>query len=146
VNLYESGEATLQLDDSAVAIRQTSLYPDFGKVIVEFHPEAPVTFTLRLRIPPSVREVQFKLNRQAVLPDSSEDGYFGFRRIWSQGDSIAMEFDVPVTVKDFLGAHYGIIVRGPEVLAVDQQDNPALDLDRITLREQIILNSISAVN
>ena len=35
VNLYESGEATLQLDDSAVAIKQTSLYPDLGKVIVE---------------------------------------------------------------------------------------------------------------
>ena len=57
-----------------------------------------------------------------------------------------MEFDIPVTVRDFLGAHYGIIVRGPEVLAVDQQDNPALDLDQITLRAQMILNSIGPVN
>ena len=115
VNLYESGEATLQLDDNAVAIKQISLYPDLGKVIVEVKPAAPVSFTLRLRIPPGVSEVQFKLNGQPVLPDSAEDGYFGFRRIWSQGDSIEMEFDIPVTVRDFLGPHYGIIVRGPEV-------------------------------
>jgi uncharacterized protein len=146
VNLYESGEATLQLVDSAVAIKQTSLYPDFGKVIVEFQPEVSVTFTLRLRIPPGASEVHFKLNGQPILPDSVEDGYFGFHRIWSQGDSIAMEFDIPVTVRDFLDAHYGIIVRGPEVLAVDQQDNPALDLDQIRLREKMILNSIGPVN
>jgi hypothetical protein len=57
-----------------------------------------------------------------------------------------MEFDIPVTVSDFLDAHYGIIVRGPEVLAVDQRDNPALDLDLIRLREQIILRSIGPVN
>jgi uncharacterized protein len=145
VNLYESGEAILQLDDSAVAIKQISLYPDFGKVIVEVNPAAPATFTLRLRIPPGTSEVQFKLNGQPVLPDSAEDGYFGFRRIWFQGDWIELEFDVPVTIRDFLGPHYGIIVRGPEILAVDQQDNPALDLDRITLREQIVLRSIGPV-
>jgi len=146
VNLYESGEASLQLDDSAVAIKQTSFYPDLGKVIVEVEPAAPVTFTLRLRIPTGASEVHFKLNGQPVLPDSVEDGYFGFRRIWSQGDSIAMEFDIPITVRDFLGPHYGIIVRGPEILAVDQQDNPALDLDQITLREKMMLNSIGPVN
>jgi uncharacterized protein len=146
VNLYESGEATLQLEDSPVAIKQTSLYPDFGKVILEVNPAEPVNFTLRLRMLPGVREVQFKLSGQPVRPDSAKDGYFGFRRIWSDGDRIEMEFDVPVMVRDFLGPHYGIIVRGPEVLTVDQQDNPGLDLDRITLRDQIILSSIGPVN
>jgi len=56
-----------------------------------------------------------------------------------------MDFEVPVIVRDFLGPHYGVIVRGPEVLAVDQQDNPTLDLDQITLREQMILNGIGPV-
>jgi DUF1680 family protein len=146
VNLYESGEATLQLEESAVDIKQISLYPDFGKVILVVNPEVPVTFSLCFRIPPRAREVQFKLNGRPILPDSAEDGYFEFRRKWSQGDWIAMEFDIPVTVCDFLNAHYGIIVRGPEVLAVDQQDNLGLDLDRITLREQIILRRIGPVN
>jgi DUF1680 family protein len=146
VNLYESGNATLQLDAKAVAIKQTSLYPDLGKVRLEVKPAAPSSFALRVRIPPGASEVQFKLNGQPVIPDSAEDGYFGFRRIWSQGDSISMEFDIPGTVRNFLGPQYGIIVRGPEVLAVDQQDNPALDLDQIKLREQMILNSIGPVN
>jgi DUF1680 family protein len=146
VNLYESDEATLQLDDNAVSIMQTSLYPDFGKVIVDVKPAAPVTFTLRLRIPPGASEVKFRLNRWPILPDSIEDGYFRFRRSWSQGDQLEMDFDVLVTVSDFLDTHYGIVVRGPEVLAVDQRDNAALDLDQITLRPQMILNSIGPVN
>lgn len=146
VNLYESGEATLQLDDKAVSIKQISLYPDLGKVSLEVKPEAPASFTLRFRISLAASAVQFRLNGQPVLPDSAEDGYFGFRRLWSQGDWIELEFDVPVTVRDFLGPHYGIIVRGPEVLAVDQQDNPGLDLDQIILPEQMILNSIGPVN
>ncbi len=146
VNLYESGEATLQLDDKVVSIKQISLYPDLGKVSLEVKPAAPASFTLRLRIPPGASEVQLKLNGQSIRPDSVEDGYFGCRRIWSQDDSIEMEFDIPGTVRDFLGTRYGIIVRGPEVLAVDQQDNPALDLDQITLRDQIILNRIGPVN
>jgi DUF1680 family protein len=146
VNIYESGEATLQLDDNAVAIKQTSLYPDLGKVILEVKPAAPADFTLRLRIPPGAGEVQIKLNGQPVLPDSVEDGYFRFHRNWSEGDWIGMDFDIQVMVRDFLGAHYGIVARGPEVLAVDQKDNPALDLDRITLPEQIIVNSIGPVN
>jgi DUF1680 family protein len=99
-----------------------------------------------LRIPPRTSEVQFKLNGKTIPPDSAEDGYFGFHRLWSSGDRIEMEFDVPVKLRDFLGADYGILVRGPEVLAVDQQDNPGLDLDRITLHEQIILRSIGPVN
>jgi DUF1680 family protein len=146
VNLYESGEAALELNDKAVAIKQTSLYPDLGKVRLEVKPAAPTSFTLRVRIPPGAIDVQLKLNGQPVFPDSAKDGYFGFRRIWSQGDSIEMEFDVPVTVRDFLGPHYGIIVRGPEVLAVDQHDNPGLDLDRIRLREHLILRNIGPLN
>lgn len=146
MNLYESGEATLQLNDSSVTIRQISLYPDFGKVVLEVEPTAPVTFTLRLRVPPGVEEVHCKLNGQSVIPDSATDGYFGFRRVWSPGDWVKMEFDIPVTVREFLNAHYGIIVRGPEVLAIDQRDNPRLDLDQITLREQIILKRIGPVS
>jgi len=115
VNLYESGDANLQLNGSPVAIKQISLYPDSGRVTLEVLPVAPITFTLRLRIPPDATDVRFKLNGQPALPDSTADGYFGFHRTWSQGDSIMMVFDVPGTVKDFLTANYGIIVRGPSL-------------------------------
>jgi len=146
VNLYESSEATLQLNDSSITIRQISLYPDFGKVVLEVEPTAPATFTLHLRIPPGVEEVHCKLNGQPVIPDSTGAGYFRFRRVWSPGDWLKMEFDIPVAIRAFLNAQYGIIVRGPEVLAIDQQDNPAVDLDQITLREQIIMKRIGPVN
>src|ERR1051325_3787 len=71
VNLYESGKASLQLQDTAVNIKQHSSFPDFGKVVLEFRPAVPVTFTLRWRIPPGAREIQFKLNGEPVLRDSA---------------------------------------------------------------------------
>ena len=57
-----------------------------------------------------------------------------------------MVSEIPVMISEFLNPHYGIIVRGPEVMAVDQQDNPNLDLDQVMLREQPILRSIDPVN
>ena len=145
VNLFESSEANLQLDQSEVTVRQVSLYPAIGKVTLEVAPAAPIAFILRLRILPHLRDVHFKLNGKRVSPDSATDGYFGFRRIWSRGDRIEMEFEIPVMVSDFLNQHYGIIVRGPEVMSVDQQDNPDLDLDHVILHEQTILRSIDSV-
>jgi hypothetical protein len=57
-----------------------------------------------------------------------------------------MEFDIPILIVDFLNTHYGVIFRGPEVMAVDQLDNPDIDLDQVMLRQQTILRNIESVN
>ena len=50
-----------------------------------------------------------------------------------------MEFGIPISVRPFLNDAYGVLVRGPEVLAVDERDNPGLDLDRVALRPGVEL-------
>ena len=42
----------------------------------------------------------------------------------------------------FLDDNYGVLVRGPEVLAVDQRDNPSLDLDQIVLHKHNALRAV----
>lgn len=148
VNLFESSDVTFRFDEHAVAMQQSSLYPESGKVILTVHPEVPLSFALRLRVPRSASEVQFRVNGQPVAGNAGPDGDSsagGYRRIyrrWSKGDQLVMEFDIPVEVRRFLSDQYGLVVRGPEVLAADQRDNALLDLDQVVLQEETHLLSI----
>jgi DUF1680 family protein len=146
VNLYETSEATLIVGGHTVAIKQSSLYPDRGKVTLLIEPEVTFSFKVQLRIPPGTKDTKIKLNGRRITTDSEVDGFFGIQRKWSEGDQIVMEFDIPVAVQHFLNAQYGILVRGPELLAVDQQDNTSLDLDQLVLREEVLLTSVDSVN
>lgn len=145
VNLYESSEALLQLDRHDVAIQQVSRYPDSGTVTVQIQPEKTRGFTLRLRIPFRSGEARLKLNGRPFPAQSGADGYYSIRRQWSKGDQLVMEFDIPVAVHYFLNNQYGVLLRGPEVLAVDQRDNGSRDLDQLKLREGLVLRSIDPV-
>ena len=146
VNLYESSDATLRLDGRDVAVKQVSLYPDSGTVTLEIRPEIPLSFTLRLRIPFHAGETQVKLNGRPIPAVPVAAGYYELHRRWSRGDRVAMEFGIPVAVHHFLNDQYGVLVRGPEVLAVEQRDNVSLELDQLMLREGLVLRSIEPLD
>jgi len=134
------------LDGCLVAIQQSSLYPDSGSVTLEIQLELTLPFTLRLRIPYHDRETKIQLNGNPFRVEPGADGYYPIRRQWSAGDRIVMEFDVPTEVRHFLNDRYGILVRGAEVLTLDQRDNASLDLDRVVLQEGMALKSIDPMD
>jgi hypothetical protein len=146
VNLFESCEATLQQDGKEVAIRQSSLYPDSGSLILEIQPEKSLHFTLHLRIPFHNHETKIQLNGRPFAFVHEIDGYYSIRRQWSPGDQVVMEFIIPTAVQYFMNDRYGIVVRGAEVLTVDQRDNASLDLDQVVLQEGMALKSLDAVD
>jgi DUF1680 family protein len=146
VNLYESSDATFRLHGRAVAVQQVSLYPDRGQVQLQIQPEMPLSFTLRLRIPFHAGQAQFKLNGQPMPAVSVADGCYEIRRTWSPGDRVEMEFGIQVGMRHFLNDRYGVLVRGPEVLAVDQRDNGSLDLDQLSLQEGLVLRRLEPVD
>jgi len=146
VNLFESGEAAFQVNGCAVSLRQSSRYPDYGQVRLELFPETPVRFPLRLRIPPGLHQPRVKLNGQPIEAATEGDGYCSIQRSWSAGDQVEMEFEIPTGVQHFLNDRYGVIVRGPEVLSVDQADNPEVDLDQVVVEEGIGLHSLEPVD
>jgi len=146
VNLYESSEASLQLGGHTVAVRQSSLYPDHGRVTLLIQPEQPTSFALRLRIPFTGSDIRINLNGLAIPSDPGADGYVRIQRTWSAGDKVEMEFGIPTAVEHFLDDRYGILVRGAEVLSVDQRDNPALDLDHLALPGEADLSRLDSID
>ena len=146
VNLYESSDATFQINGHVVFVRQSSSYPDSGKVTLQIQPVRPFNFSLRLRIPFRADETQIKLNGRPVSLGSEADGYFRIQRIWSKGDQVEMEFGIPVIVHRFLNDQYGVLVRGPEVLTVNQRDNARLGLDQIMIQEGMVLRRADPMN
>ena len=146
VNLYESSEARFLLEGVEVILKQSSFYPDLGKVALQIQPETTLSFILRLRIPSRAGETHIKINEDPIPGEPEGDGYYRIQRQWSKGDQVVMEFDIPVAVNQFLSHQYGVLVRGPEVLAVDQSDNASLNINDIVLQEGVILVSIDPVD
>jgi len=140
VNLYESSKGSLNVNGQTVAIEQESDYPDSGWVTLGIKAEQPLSFTLRMRVPAQASASEFQLNGERAWPDAEVDGYYQLRRQWSH-DLLELRFGIQTATRRFLKNDYAVLVRGPEVLAVDQRDNPALDLDQVTLRERMPLTS-----
>ena len=141
------------LDGQPVIVVQSSLYPDEGKVTIQVNPENPMRFGLRLRNPfghegclASRREIHIQLNGCTIPGKSDSNGYYLIQREWSLGDRVDLEFDIPITVQRFVNDQYGMIVRGPEVLSVDQCDNHEIDLDCLALFDGLALRNIAAVD
>ncbi len=146
INLYESCDASFTLNGQTVAIQQASLYPDGGRVDITIRPDMPLHFALRLRSPFHSKVTKIRLNGHPIAAGPDPDGYYRVSRQWSAGDQVVMEFDIPTAIQSFLNDQYGILVRGAEVLTVDQRDNPSLDLDQVSLQDGISLTSLNSVN
>jgi DUF1680 family protein len=140
VNLYESSKGSLNVNGQTVAIEQESDYPDSGWVTLQIRAEQPMSFTLRMRVPAQASAAEFQINGERTQPDAEAEGYYQFRRRWSR-DLLEMRFGIQTETRRFLTDDYGVIVRGPEVLSVDERDNPGLDLDQVTLQEGMPLTS-----
>jgi DUF1680 family protein len=133
VNLYEASTAQLELAGQPVRVAQTTRYPDSGQAAFAITPAEPLRFTLRLRRPHFASAVTVALNGQPLPIAVDADGYLALDRTWAPGDRITLDFDLRARVQRFLADDYGVLLHGPEVLAIDQRDNPGLDLDQIVL-------------
>ena len=146
VNLYETSEIRFQHEGRAVTLKQLSLYPEEGRVILHLQPDQPARFTISMRIPTGSNQACIKHNGRAIPCGSGADGYYRIQSTWFADDQIEMEFDIPVAVEHFMGDRYGILVRGVEVFAVDQRDNPGLDIDQLFLLDKMILSRTSTID
>jgi len=164
VNLFVAGEGTIQLEDTAVLIRQHTQYPWDGAVKIAVEPtstsEDAKKFTIAVRIPgwargkpvssdlyryiDSAGMVSLKLNGEAIQAEM-KDGYACIRRIWKPGDVV--ELDLPMPVRRVLAnekveADTGkvAIERGPIVYCAEGPDNDGNVLD-LTIRDDETLTA-----
>jgi DUF1680 family protein len=141
VDLFEPSETVVKLEGVAVRVVQTGNYPAAGRILVVVHPERPLEFTLSLRVPDWSRHAEVKVNGQGVSLRSSPGEYCRIRRRWASDDRIEMTLAIPVAVRPLRDCGV-VVIRGPEVLAVDSRDNPRVDLDKINIPSGVCLNAV----
>ncbi|MCP4312494.1 MAG: glycoside hydrolase family 127 protein [Bacteroidetes bacterium] len=148
INQFIGSETSIELADHEVALTLESGYPWDGEICLKVDPEAPVDFTLFIRIPGWAQgelipgglyhyfedetlpeeEVILKVNGKRIRKIHLEKGYAVIKRKWKKGDRV--EVELPMNVRLVAGnpriedAHGKIVLmRGPMVYCVEEADN-----------------------
>ena len=136
LNFYGPGTLTTACPDgTAVTLTQQTDYPRDGRITLTVTPDAPVAFTLKLRIPRWSTATSVSVNGEpvaAVTPGS----YLALSRTWTPGDrvEIALDFSWHAWQGGNVLAGLTSLYRGPLLLTYDRRFNtldpadlPALD-------------------
>jgi DUF1680 family protein len=152
VNLFVAGKATVEMNGTPVEIKQETLYPWEGKVVIALDPQASVRLALNLRIPgwasdkpvPSDlyaylngtgENVIVKLNGQTI-DVTMDKGFAVIEREWLKGDVV--ELNLPMPVRRVV-SHENVtenrnkvaLARGPLVYCAEWIDNDGHVLDLV---------------
>ncbi len=131
VHLYADCRLEAVIAGKKTAFALHTDYPWDGAVKLEVAPASPVTFTLRLRLPGWCTAPAAKLNGQVVdLAAHTRDGYLHLAREWRAGDTVTLDFPMPVQrIRAHPAVHQDAgcvaLQRGPLVFCVEQADNGA---------------------
>jgi DUF1680 family protein len=148
VHQYIGGKATE--DDGRWTVSMESGLPWDGKVRIRLAPEQPAEFTLHLRIPSWAVNPSVCINGETQLIPShpllvthfspTASGYdprlsqfLPIRRVWSSGDIVELEFEMPITLRRAsprVRGHKGkvALTRGPLVYCLESVDNPNVNI------------------
>jgi DUF1680 family protein len=139
VNLYLAGRAMIPYNEQEVKLRQTTNYPWEGNVALTIETAPAEAFALSLRIPGWCQQVSVQLNGQPLEQMIFEQGYLQLNRQWQNGDTITLNFVMPVEriyahSKVMENAGQVALQRGPLVYCVEEVDNPT-NFDALCLPE-----------
>ena len=144
VTFYADSETRVQLNGVEVGVRQTTAYPNDGKISVVVQPTKPTQFRILLRIPTWARDqfVPGDLYRYAEAGSESfavsvngapvaatvRRGFVAVDRRWTSGDKIDLTLPMPVRVATCHSAveanrNRVAFTRGPLVLCAEGVDN-----------------------
>ena len=161
VNLFIGGSAKINLDGTALEVRQETRYPRDGTVKLTLanvsrsnNSTAPAEFTLNVRIPGWVRnqplpsdlyryndglQPQYRISVNGKKTKAPlKDGFAQLTRKWKSGDTVNVDFDMPVrrvvanaAVK--ADRNRFALERGPLVYCAEGADNNGKVLDKVFL-------------
>jgi len=128
VNLFVGSRARTRVGATNLAVAQTTRYPWNGAVKITLEPDNPSEFDLYIRIPGWSRSAGTKINGQLVPDPEKVRGYAHIRRNWKRGDTVEIEFPMPI---ERVKAHPLVdedtgrvaLMRGPVVYCLESVDN-----------------------
>ncbi|MBZ9696407.1 MULTISPECIES: glycoside hydrolase family 127 protein [unclassified Mesorhizobium] len=138
VHLYGDSTARFDIAGTPVTLTQASRYPWDGAVEITVEPQAPVEFTLHLRVPAWSSKAKLDINGEAIdLAEVTSNGYAAIRRQWKKGDRVRLDLEMPIErlyanpeVRQDAGRV--ALSRGPLIYCVEATDNDSR-LHRLTL-------------
>src|SRR5207244_1928999 len=70
----------------------------------------PVRFPLYLRLPRWCEQALFQINGEAIEPRVKAPGYLDIHRIWKDGDSVALQLPMHISLRDWAKNRHAISV------------------------------------
>ena len=122
LNYYGPSTINTKVKNVPVKLVQVTNYPRTGKILLEVHPESPVEFTLKLRIPKWSKSSQVKVNGNDIEGVNS-GSYAAITRKWQKNDTVELNLDMSLHFwlgeKECKGR--ASIYRGPILLALPRK-------------------------
>lgn len=124
VNYYVDGEYEINTPGKQrLLVKQHTLYPAEGKVMLQVYPRKAEELIVSVRIPEWSLQTQVKVNGEDV-PNVKTGSYLSIKRGWKSGDQIELDFDMRGRVeKTGNNPSYSAILRGPVLLSRDARFN-----------------------
>lgn len=127
VNLYIGSETKLNIEGTTIKLKQETQYPWNGMTKLTINPEAPTSFTLKLRIPSWCNQAEIRVNGDSI-PLITNIGYAKIDRQWQEGDIIELLLEMKVKRVE---SHPNVesnrektaLVRGPLVYCLEGADH-----------------------
>ncbi len=94
VNLFIA--STLDWKEQGVALKQTTSFPEAGKIRFEFTAAPGREFTLRIRHPGWATTASIRINGAAVQTSNTPGSFVALKRAWKGGDIV--EVDLPMSL------------------------------------------------
>lgn len=131
VNLYNAGEVNMNTRTQPLQLTIDTDFPLTGHVVINVNPEKAENFTMKLRIPSWSQNTALSVNGEKVK--ATPGTYAELNRKWNPGDRIEIDFDMTCRVinaplgSNRAGDNFQAVVRGPIVLARDENIDPYFD-------------------
>ena len=142
--MYAETSTVINIAGTGLSIKQTTDYPNDGKVRISLDPEKPTTFTAHLRIPTWTGNQFVPGKLYKYVNQSNEDwsisvnganakakiekGFATIKRTWKKGDQIVLDLPMPLQVNQCdnrveENQNRLAFTRGPFVLCAEEVDN-----------------------
>jgi DUF1680 family protein len=127
INLYTPGRMRCDFAGVPVEVTCDTAFPADGRVVITVNAERATHFTLRLRVPEWTRDFQVRTAGGGTL--AGEPGQLlDVSRTWPRSSTLEIRMEMPARIAPGSPSYpdYLMLLRGPQVLALEQSLNPAV--------------------
>ena len=134
VNLYVPSRLTWRQHGASLSLTQRTEYPHSAHTELELKSDRDTAFALRLRIPAwAGPKTALSINGKRMNADLTPGRFANLTRTWRNGDRIALEFDIPLTLQSVDSQHSNLVALQHGSLALFAVKPPTAPVTRTSL-------------